>query len=91
MYLAIISVLNQPVVQSGSAGESHPHAPTDPCVNLSIHTAPASHPHETLRFQTYAKRTRFLPRFSGVAHRLLRAGSSPSLQSHYRTFNTTTG
>jgi hypothetical protein len=28
--------------ESGRAGESHPHAPTDPCVNLSIHTAPAS-------------------------------------------------
>ena len=27
------------MVQSGRAGESHPHAPTVPCVNLSIHTA----------------------------------------------------
>ena len=26
--------------ESGGAGEFHPHAPTDPCVNLSIHTAP---------------------------------------------------
>jgi hypothetical protein len=26
--------------ESGGAGKFHPHAPTDPCVNLSIHTAP---------------------------------------------------
>ena len=30
------------VISSGSAGESHSHAPTNPCVNLSIHAAPAS-------------------------------------------------
>ena len=78
-------------IWSGSAGESHPHAPTDPCVNLSIHTAPASLPLETSRSQIYAIRTRLLPRFSGVDLRLLQAGSSPSLQSHYGTFNTTTG
>jgi hypothetical protein len=28
------------VIRSGGAGEFNPHAPTDPCVNLSIHTAP---------------------------------------------------
>jgi len=28
------------IPESGGAGEFHPHAPTDPCVNLSIHTAP---------------------------------------------------
>jgi len=38
------------VIWSGNAGESHPRAPTDPCTNLSIHTAPAgrlrgTHPH----------------------------------------------
>jgi hypothetical protein len=27
-------------IWSGGAGEFHPHAPTDPYVNLSIHTAP---------------------------------------------------
>ncbi len=51
----------QPTNESGSAGESHPHAPTDPCVNLSIHTAPASHSLEISRSQAYAKRTRLLP------------------------------
>ena len=28
------------LISSGGAGEFHPHAPTDPCVKLSIHTAP---------------------------------------------------
>lgn len=27
------------LVQSGQAGESHPHLPTEPCVRLSPHTA----------------------------------------------------
>ena len=49
------------MIRSGSAGESHPHAPTNPCVNLSIHTAPAILLLETSRSQVYAKRTRFLP------------------------------
>ncbi len=30
------------LIRSGSAGEFHPHTPTDPCVNPLIHTAPAS-------------------------------------------------
>ena len=30
--------------ESGGAGEFHPHAPTDPYVNLSIHTAPLIQP-----------------------------------------------
>ena len=34
---------------------------TEPCVNLSIHTAPASHPLETSRSQADAERTRLLP------------------------------
>jgi len=70
--------------ESGSAGESHPHAPTDRYVTVSRHTAPASIPFKTSQSQAYAKRTRLLPRFSGVDLRLLQAGSSPSLQSHYR-------
>jgi glucose-6-phosphate isomerase len=78
-------------IESSSPGEFHPQALTEPCVNLSIHTAPASVPLETLRSKVYAKSTRLLPRISGVDHRSLRAGSSPSLQPHYRTFSTTTG
>jgi hypothetical protein len=76
---------------SGRPEEFHLQSPREPCVNLSIHTAPASIPLETSRSQAYAKRTRLLPRFSGVDLCLLRADSSPSLQPHYRTFNTTTG
>jgi hypothetical protein len=47
--------------ESGSAGESHPHAPTDRYVTVSRHTAPASIPLESSRSQAYTKRTRFLP------------------------------
>jgi hypothetical protein len=79
------------ISQSGRPEEFHLQSPSDPHVNLSIHTAPASLPLETSRSKAYAKRTRLLPRSRGVDHRLLRTGSSPSLQPHYRTFNTTTG
>ena len=78
-------------LESGSAGESHPHAPTDRHVTVSRHAAPASIPLETSQSQAYAKRTLLLPRYSGVDLRLLQTGSSPSLQPHYRTFNTNTG
>ena len=71
--------------ESGGAGESHPHAPTDPCVNLSIHTAPAGHSLETSRSQAYAERNPVPPSYLVDLH-LLRAGSSPSFQPHYRTF-----
>jgi hypothetical protein len=36
---------------SSSAGESHPHALTDPYVNLSVHTAPANLSPEVSRSQ----------------------------------------
>ena len=32
------------IAESGGAGESHPHAPTDPYVSLSTHTAPLVQP-----------------------------------------------
>ena len=76
--------------ESGSAGESHPHAPTDPCVNLPIHMAPVSLPLEASRPQADVKRNPAPPSFL-VEHRLLQADSSLLLQPHYRTFNTTTG
>ena len=44
--------------ESGRPEESHLQSPSEPCVNLSIHTAPASLPLETSRSQAYAKRTR---------------------------------
>jgi hypothetical protein len=37
-------VLKPSPVRSGGAGEPPPHAPTDPYVNLSIHTAPLIQP-----------------------------------------------
>jgi hypothetical protein len=54
--------------ESGSAGESHPHAPTDPCVNLPIHMAPVSLPLEASRPQADAKRNPAPPSFL-VEHR----------------------
>jgi len=42
-------------------GNLTPHAPTDPCVKLSIHTDHASLPLETSRSKAYAIRTRFRP------------------------------
>jgi hypothetical protein len=59
-------------------------------VNLSIHPAPASHFLETSRSKAYAERNP-VPPSCLVDHHLPRAGSSPSLQPHYRTFNTNTG
>jgi len=38
-----VALLDPQTYASGGAGEPPPHAPTDPYVNLSIHTAPASH------------------------------------------------
>jgi hypothetical protein len=49
------------MIWSGSAGESHPRAPTDPYVNLSNHTAPASDFHETSQSQTDAESNPALP------------------------------
>jgi len=50
-----------PTFESGRPEESHLQSPSEPCVNLSIHTAPASHPLETSRSQADAERTRLLP------------------------------
>ena len=63
---------------------------TEPYVNLSIHTAPASLTLETSQSQADAK-SNPAPPHHWVGCHLLRAGSSPSLQPHYRAFNTTTG
>jgi hypothetical protein len=76
--------------ESGSAGESHPHAPTDRYVTVSRHTAPASHSLETSRSQADAERNPVPPSCLVDPH-LLQAGSSPSLRPHYRAFNTNTG
>ena len=40
----------KPRTKSGGAGEFHPHAPTVPYVNLSIHTAPLIQSVSTIDF-----------------------------------------
>ena len=56
--------------ESGGPGESHPQAPTEPCVNLSIHTAPTSHTLEASRFQADSERSPVPPSYL-VDHLLL--------------------
>jgi len=75
---------------SGRPEESHPQSPTVPYVNLSIHTAPASHPLETFQFQAGKVNNPAPPNKLVGCYRLW-TGSSPSLQPHYKAFNTTTG
>ena len=65
-------------VESGRPEEFHLQSPTDPYVNLSIHTAPASLALETSRSQADAGNKTAAPSFLVGRHRL-RAGSSPSL------------
>ena len=85
------SVASNPVFhESGRAGESHPHAPTEPYVTVSRHTAPVSLTLETSQSQADAG-SNPVPPHCWVDCRFRRADSSPSLQPHYRTFNTTTG
>jgi hypothetical protein len=74
---------------SSSPGEFHPEALTEPCLNLSIHTA--------LHSPAFASREH-KPSLEEKAHpgcpvglALRRAMSSPSLHVHYRRFNATTG
>ena len=72
--------------ESSRPGESHPGALSEPCVNLSAHTALPMQPSRKgteLAGQTRSSRQR-LPRPSSPH------GPPPSLQSHYRTFRTTT-
>ena len=76
--------------ESSSPEEFHLQALTERYVTVSCHTAPANLALETSRSQADAVRNP-VPPSCLVDHHLLRAGSSPSLQSHYRTFNTTTG
>ena len=77
-------------VESGRPEEFHLQSPLDPYVNLSIHTAPASLTLGTLRSQADAG-SRTAPPSLLVGRHRLQAGSSPSLQPHYRTFITTAG
>jgi hypothetical protein len=69
-------------------GEFHPQALPEPCVNLSIHTAPDVRP-PTKASNGLALPTKLLPSPVGLGPRLNNA--APSVQSHYRTFNPTTG
>ena len=75
---------------SGRPEEFHLQSPPEPYVNLSIHTAPASLTLGTSQSQADAGNKTAPPSFLVGCHSL-QAGSSPSLQPHYRTFITTTG
>ncbi len=68
-------------------GEFHPQALSEPCVNLSTHTAPVVRPlaHSA---NDIASSTGLLPLPVGSGPRLNNA--APSVQSHYRTFIPTT-
>src|ERR1019366_4996269 len=71
--------------------ESHPRALPDPCVNLSIHTAPDVQPlaHAASSFTSSTGSSCCQLASVGPWPRLNNA--APSLQPHYRTFITTTG
>src|ERR1019366_4365372 len=70
--------------------ESHPRALPDPCVNLSIHTAPDVQPlaHAASSFTSSTSSSCCQLASVGPWPRLNNA--APSLQPHYRTFTTTT-
>src|ERR1019366_5181323 len=74
---------------SSSPGEFHPEALTDPCVNLSIHTA--LHSRSLISFESKPSREERAHPEHPVGRTLLRAMSSSSLTVHYRRFNATTG
>src|SRR5450759_2739889 len=71
--------------------ESPPRALPDPCVNLSIHTAPDVQPlaHAASSFTLSTGSSCCQLASVGPSPRLNNA--APSLQPHYRTFITTTG
>src|ERR1035441_10638706 len=71
--------------------ESHPRALPDPCVNLSIHTAPDVQPlaHAASSFTSSTGSSCCQLASVGPWPRLNNA--APLLQPHYRTFITTTG
>src|SRR5262249_44915242 len=73
----------------GRPEEFHHQPPTDPYVNLSIHTARASPPLATSRLQAYA--VELTPPAVTVCSVHRRTGLSPSLHIHYRCFAPTTG
>src|ERR1035437_10037135 len=78
-------------LMSSRPEESHPRALPDPCVNLSIHTAPDVQPlaHAASSFTSSTGSSCCQLASVGPWPRLNNA--APSLQPHYRTFTTTTG
>ena len=54
------------ILKSGRPEEFHLQSPTVPYVNLSIHTAPASHSLEISRFQAYTTNTGSSPALAGL-------------------------
>ena len=85
-WLAVVCPL-----MSSRPEESHPRALPDPCVNLSIHTAPDVQPlaHAASSFTSSTGSSCCQLASVGPWPRLNNA--APSLQPHYRTFITTTG
>jgi hypothetical protein len=75
--------------RSSSPGEFHPEALTEPCVNLSIHTA--LHSRSLLSVESNPSREERAHPGNPVDRTLRRAMSSSSLHVHYRRFNATTG
>ncbi len=71
--------------RSSSPGEFHPEALTEPCVNLSIHTA--LHIRSLLSFESKPSREKWAHPEHPVGRTLRRAMSSPSLPVRYRRFN----
>jgi hypothetical protein len=68
-------------------GESHPQALLEPCVNLSIHTAPDAQPPTNVD-ERLCHAPELLPLPVGSKSWL--SNAVPSVQFHYRTFNPTT-
>ncbi len=68
------------------AGEFHPRALPEPCVKLSLHTAPDVRPLKCIN--GFASATELLPLPVGSETRLNNA--APSIQPHYRAFIPTT-
>ncbi len=73
-------------LSASRAGESHPRALPEPCVNLSIYTAPDVQPLKCIN--GFASALEFLP--LPVGSEPGRNNAAHSVQPHYRTFIPTT-
>ena len=84
--LGLVNMERKPQeAQSSSPGEFHPQALTEPCVNLSIHTALPMRTAFRLLPSVFVASSPL-----GLGDQHLRHRPDPSLLSHYRRFITTT-